>query len=35
MRMLDQLHIHLESAPRWGEKGGVAAVGQKPEDVAI
>ena len=35
MRMLDQLHIHLESAPRWGEKGGVAAVGQKPEAVAI
>ena len=35
MRMLDQLHIHLESAPRWGEKGGVAAVGQKPEDIAI
>ena len=34
MRMLDQLHIHLESAPRWGEKGGVPAVGQKPEDVA-
>lgn len=34
MRMLDQLHIHLESAPRWGEKGGVAAVGQKPSDVA-
>lgn len=29
MRMLDQLHIHLESAPRWGEKGGVPAVGQK------
>jgi len=34
MRMLDQLQIHLESAPRWGEKGGVAAVGQKPSDVA-
>lgn len=30
MRMLDQLHIHLESAPRWGEEGGVPAVGQKP-----
>lgn len=29
MRMLDQLHIHLESAPRWGEEGGVPAVGQK------
>jgi 4-hydroxy-3-polyprenylbenzoate decarboxylase len=34
MRMLDQLNIHLESAPRWGEKGGVPAVGQKPSDVA-
>ena len=31
MRMLDQLHIHLESAPRWGEEGGVPAVGQKIE----
>lgn len=31
MRMLDQLHIHLESAPRWGEVGGVPAVGQKIE----
>ena len=29
MRMLDQVHIHLESAPRWGEEGGVPAVGQK------
>ena len=29
MRMLDQLHVHIESAPRWGEKGGVPAVGQK------
>ena len=29
MRMLDQLHIHPESAPRWGEEGGVPAVGQK------
>lgn len=28
MRMLDQLGVHLESAPRWGEDGGVAAVGQ-------
>jgi 4-hydroxy-3-polyprenylbenzoate decarboxylase len=28
MRMLDQLGVHLESAPRWGEEGGVAAVGQ-------
>jgi 4-hydroxy-3-polyprenylbenzoate decarboxylase len=28
MRMLDQLGVHLESSPRWGEKGGVAAVGQ-------
>ena len=31
MRMLDQFDIHIESAPRWGEKGGVPAVGQKPE----
>ncbi len=29
MRMLDQLHVHIESAPRWGEEGGVPAVGQK------
>tara|TARA_B100000686_G_C16626467_1_gene882158 strand:- start:297 stop:890 length:594 start_codon:yes stop_codon:yes gene_type:complete len=29
MRMLDQLNVHIESAPRWGEKGGVPAVGQK------
>jgi flavin prenyltransferase len=29
MRMLDQLEIHLETAPRWGEEGGVPAVGQK------
>lgn len=28
MRMLDQLAIHIESAPRWGEEGGVPAVGQ-------
>ena len=21
MRMLDQLHVHIESAPRWGEEG--------------
>lgn len=31
MRMLDQIGIHLESAPRWGEAGGVPAVGQKIE----
>ena len=31
MRMLDQLHVHIESAPRWGEEGGVPAVGQKIE----
>lgn len=31
MRMLDQLGMHLESAPRWGEEGGVPAVGQKIE----
>ena len=28
MRMLDQLGVNLESSPRWGEEGGVAAVGQ-------
>ena len=27
MRMLDQLGVHLDSSPRWGEEGGVAAVG--------
>lgn len=31
MRMLDQLDIHVESAPRWGEQGGVPAVGQSIE----
>lgn len=31
MRMLDQLGIDIESAPRWGEEGGVPAVGQKIE----
>jgi 4-hydroxy-3-polyprenylbenzoate decarboxylase len=29
MRMLDQVAINVESAPRWGEEGGVPAVGQK------
>lgn len=29
MRMLDQFGIHLETAPRWGEEGGVPAVGQQ------
>ena len=29
MRMLDQLHLNIESAPRWGEEGGVPAVGQE------
>ena len=28
MRMLDQLGVHIESSPRWGEEGGVPAVGQ-------
>jgi hypothetical protein len=23
------LGVHIESAPRWGEEGGVAAVGQE------
>ena len=32
MRMLDQLGISVESAPRWGEVGGDPAVGQKIED---
>ena len=27
MRILDQLDVHLETAPRWGEDGGVLAVG--------
>lgn len=31
MRMLDQFDIHVETAPRWGESGGVPAVGQKIE----
>ena len=31
MRILDQLDVHLETAPRWGEDGGVLAVGQKIE----
>lgn len=31
MRMLDQLHVDIESAPRWGEEGGVPAVGQRIE----
>jgi 4-hydroxy-3-polyprenylbenzoate decarboxylase len=31
MRMLDQFGVHMESAPRWGEEGGVPAVGQKIE----
>jgi len=31
MRMLDQLGVHVETAPRWGELGGVPAVGQTIE----
>ena len=31
MRMLDQLDINVEIAPRWGEEGGVPAVGQSIE----
>ena len=31
MRMLDQFDLHVESAPRWGEEGGVPAVGQTIE----
>lgn len=30
MRTLDQLDISGDQAPRWGEKNGVAAFGQKP-----
>jgi 4-hydroxy-3-polyprenylbenzoate decarboxylase len=29
MRMLDQFDIDIEAAPRWGEEGGVPAVGQE------
>jgi 4-hydroxy-3-polyprenylbenzoate decarboxylase len=32
MRMLDQIGIHVGTSPRWGEEGGVPAVGQKVED---
>ncbi|MCB2053005.1 MAG: UbiX family flavin prenyltransferase [Geminicoccaceae bacterium] len=28
MRMLDQLDIRLDAAPRWGEAGGIAAIGE-------
>jgi len=31
MRMLDQFGIAIDSAPRWGEEGGIPAVGQKIE----
>ena len=34
MRMLDQLGVHLETAPRWGETGGIAAFGDKQGGVA-
>ncbi len=33
MRMLDQFGIHVDTAPRWGEVGGVPAVGQKLESI--
>ncbi|MBB42156.1 MAG: aromatic acid decarboxylase [Rhodospirillaceae bacterium] len=33
MRMLDQFGIHVDTAPRWGEVGGVQAVGQKLESI--
>ncbi len=29
MRILDQVGINVETAPRWGEEGGVPAVGQQ------
>jgi 4-hydroxy-3-polyprenylbenzoate decarboxylase len=32
MRMLDQLDITLQTAPRWGEPGGVPAIGGSPGD---
>ena len=31
--MQSVLEIHLETAPRWGEEGGVPAVGQKGASV--
>ena len=31
MRMLDQFGITVDTAPRWGERDGVPAVGQKVE----
>lgn len=31
MRMLDQVGINVETSPRWGEEGGVPAVGQQIE----
>lgn len=27
MRLLDQAGVHLDTAPRWGEAGGIAAIG--------
>ena len=33
MRMLDQFGITVDSAPRWGERDGVPAVGQKLESI--
>lgn len=30
MRMLDQLDITLQVAPRWGEEGGIPAIGSSP-----
>ena len=29
MRMLDQLGIGIEASPRWGESGGIAAIGSQ------
>ncbi|MCB1882718.1 MAG: UbiX family flavin prenyltransferase [Geminicoccaceae bacterium] len=29
MRLLDQIDIHTEAQPRWGEAGGVPAIGQR------
>lgn len=31
MRLLDQAGVHVETAPRWGEAGGIAAIGNSAE----
>ncbi len=32
MRMLDQVGVHVDAAPRWGEAGGIAALGADEMD---